>query len=228
MTWTCDQVEARLSDYLEGLLQATERAEFEAHMHKCAECAPLVEGVRNLISGMQSVEQLEVPVPLVNNILDKTIGPREHVTFWQSLKNLLGGLATPKFAYGFASVAATLFIVLSAAGLSWRKPKLTDLNPSTMSRNISKQAHLKYAQAVKYVSDLRVVYEIQSRLRQSDNQLQTLPEETTPKSNQENTPGNDDHTRSQPKQQNRADEFLVRQVEMLAAQCPAMIERSFR
>jgi len=227
MTWTCDQTEARLSDYLEGLLQAPERAEFEAHMHGCAECGPLVESVRSLITEMQSVEQVEVPPQLIHSILDKTIGPREHVTFWQSLKNFLGGLATPKFAYGFASVTATLFIVLSAAGLSWRKPKLTDLNPSTMSRNITRQAHLSYAHAVKYVSDLRVVYEIQSRLRQ-DNQLQNLPEETTPKSNQENKPGNDDHTRSQPKQQNRADEFLARQVEMLAAECPVMIERSFR
>jgi hypothetical protein len=228
MTWTCDQVEAHLSDYLEGLLQAPERAEFEAHMHKCAECAPLVESVRSLITEMQSVEQLEVSAVLVNSILDKTIGPREHVAFWPSLKNFLGGLATPKFAYGFASVAATLFIILSAAGLSWRKPKLADLNPSSMSRNISRKAHQSYASAEKYVSNLRVVYEIQSRLRQSDNQLQNLPEETTPKSNQDNRPGSDDHTRSQPKQQNRANEFLVRQVEMLAAQCPAMMERSFR
>jgi len=228
MTWTCDQVEARLSDYLEGLLQAPERAEFEAHMHKCAECAPLADSVRNLISEMQSVEQLEVSPVLVNSILDKTIGPREHVTFWQSLKDFLGGLGTPKFAYGAASVMATLLILLSAAGVSWHKPKLSELNPATMVLNINRQYHLQKARAVKYVSDLRVVYEIQSRLRQSDNQLQTLPEETTPKSNQENTPGNDDHTRSQPKQQNRADEFLVRQVEMLAAECPAMIERSFR
>jgi hypothetical protein len=227
MSWTCDQIEARLSDYLEGLLQAPERAEFEAHVHDCAECAPLLESVRSLISEMQSVEQVEVPSQLVHSILEKTLGPREHVTFWQNVKNFLGGLATPKFAYGFGSVVATLFIILSAAGISWRKPKLTDLNPSTMSRNISKQAHLKYASAVKYVSDLRVVYEIQSRLRQSDNQLQALPEETTPKTNQENRPGNDDHTRTQPKQQNRADE-LVRQVELLAACAPAMIERSFR
>jgi anti-sigma-K factor RskA len=228
MTWTCDQVEARLSDYLEGLLQAPERVEFEAHMHKCAECAPLVEGVRTLISEMQSVEQLEVSPVLINSILDKTIGPQEHVSFWQSVKSFLGGLATPKFAYGFASVAATLFIVLSAAGLSLRKPKLADLNPSTMSHNISRKMHQSYANAEKYVTNLRVVYEIQSRLRQTDNQLQNLPEETTPKSNREGKPGDDDHTRTQPRQQNRADEFLVRQAELLAAECPVMIERSFR
>jgi hypothetical protein len=227
MSWTCDQTEARLSDYLEGLLQAPERAQFEAHAHGCADCGPLVASVRTLLTEMQSVEQLEVPQGLVDSILDQTLGPREHVTFWQGLKNFLGGLATPKFAYGFASVAATLFIVLSSAGISWRKPKLADLNPATMSRNISRQAHLSYAHAVKYVSDLRVVYEIQSRLRTPDN-LQGLPEETTPKTNQENKPGNDDHTRTQPKQQNRADELLLRPMEMLAAYYPTMIERSVR
>jgi anti-sigma factor RsiW len=226
MTWTCDQTEARLSDYLEGLMDAAERAEFEAHAHGCADCAPLVESVKSLLSEMQSMEPLEVPPRLVYNILDQTLGPREHVTFWQSVKNFAGGLLTPKFAYGFASVAATLFILISASGLSWRKPKLADLNPSSVARNVNRQAHLSYAHAVKYVSDMRVVYEIQSRLRQDD-QLQQVPQETTPKSNREDKPG-DDHTRTQPKQQNRADELLMRQFEMVAAELPAMFERSYR
>jgi len=229
MIWTCDQTEARLSDYLEGLLGAPERADFEAHVHTCAECAPLLKTVRSLMSEMQSVEQLEVPPRLVYRILDQTLGPREHVTFWQTVKNFAAGLATPKFAYGTASVMATLFILLSAAGLSWRKPKLTDLNPSTMSHNISRQAHLRYASAVKYVSDLRVVYEIQSRLRQEENQLQTVPEETVPRPKTENRPStNDDNSRTQPKQQNRANELLARQFEMLAAEFPVVAERSYR
>jgi anti-sigma factor RsiW len=226
MTWTCDQLEARLSDYLEGLMQAPERAEFEAHVHECADCGPLIESVRSLLGQMQEIQQEEVPPRLIYSILDKTLGPREHVTFGQRVRNFVSGLATPRFAYGAASVMATLFILVSASGISWRKPKLADLNPSTMSRNITRQAHLSYAHAVKYVSDLRVVYEIQSRLRQ-ENQLQSVPEETTPKSNNENRPG-DDHTRTQPKQQNRADELLAKQFEMLAAQCPAVLERSYR
>jgi anti-sigma-K factor RskA len=228
MTWTCDQTEARLSDYLEGLMATPERAEFEAHARVCAECGSLVESVRSLVSEMQSVEQMEVPPELLSRILDQTIGPREHVTFWQGLKRFAAGLATPKFAYGAASVVATLFIVLSASGLSWRKPKMADLTPSTVARNVNRQAHLQYAHMVKYVSDLRVVYEIQSRLRQDDNQLQPVQEETTPKSNQNKPGSSDDHTRMQPKQQNRADEVLVRQVELLAAECPAMLERSYR
>jgi len=227
MTWTCDQTEARLSDYLEGLLQGAERAEFEAHVHECAECGPLVESVRSLMSQMQAAEPLDVPPQLIRKILDQTLGPREHETFWQRLKNFAAGLATPRFAYGAASVMATLFILVSASGVSWRKPKLADLSPSTVMNNVSRGAHRSYAHAVKYVSDLRVVYEIQSRLRQDENQLQPVPEETAPKSNQNKPNSNDDHSRTQPKQQNRANE-LARQVEMLAAEFPVVMERSYR
>ena len=228
MTWTCDQIEARLSDYLEGILKGPERAEFEAHVHECAECAPLVENVRSLMSEMQSMEAVEVPPRLVYTILDQTLGPREKVSGWQAFQKFVRGLATPKFAYGAASVMTTLFILVSASGLSLRKPKLADLNPVTMSRNMNRQAHRGYAHVVKYVSDLRVVYEIQSRLRQDENQLQTVPEETSPKATPDKQQGpSDSHTRKDQKQQNRADE-LARRVQMLAAECPVMFERGYR
>ena len=207
-------------------MTAPERAEFEAHARDCADCGPLLDSVRSLISEMQSIGPLDVPPQLIYNILDRTLGPREHATFWQSFKRFLGGLATPKFAYGTASVMATLFILLSASGLSFRKPKLSDLNPSNVARNVNRQAHLSYAHMVKYVSDMRVVYEIQSRLRQDENQLQAVPEQGTPKSNTDKP--SDDHTRTQPKQQNRADDIVARQLEMLAEQCPVILERSYR
>ena len=228
MTWTCDQIEARLSDYLEGALQGPERSEFEAHTRTCAECGPLLENVRGLISDMQSAEPLNVPPHLVRSILDHTLGPRENVGGWKGLQNFVRGMATPRFAYGLASVMATCVILLNASGLSFKKPKLADISPSTVVRNIDRGYHLARARTVKYVSDLRVVYEIQSRLRQDENQLQVTPEDNTPKSEQQNQPGHsDDHTRTQPKQQNRANE-LVRQVQVLAAQCPMTWERSYR
>jgi len=73
-----------------------------------------------------------------------------------------------------------------------------------------------------------VVYEIQSRLRQDQNDLQVAPEQDAPKSTPEEQPGQkDDHTRTQPKQQNRAN-GLARQVELLAAEGPMVLERSLR
>ena len=229
MTWTCDLIEARLSDYLEGLLQEPERAAFEAHANSCADCAPLVASVRGLVGEMHAMVELEAPPRLVYSILDKTLGPRETVTGWQGFLNAIRGLATPKFAYGAASVMATLFIVLGASqGFSLRKPKLADLRPAAIYQSADRGVHLVRARCVKYVSDLRVVYEIQSRLRQDENNLQTTPEEMLPKSSPEKNPGQtDDHKPSQPRQQNRANE-VSRQLEMLAAELPLLCERSIR
>jgi anti-sigma factor RsiW len=228
MTWTCDQIEAQLSDYLEGLLQAPERAAFEAHAQDCPECAPLLASVKILVNELHAMEEVEAPPRLIYSILDKTLGPRETVTGWQAFRNFIRGLATPKFAYGIASVMATLIILLGASGISLRKPKLADLQPANIYRNADRRAHLAYAGTVKYVSDLRVVYEIQSRLRQDQNDLQVAPEDNAPKSAPEKKPGqNDDHTGVQPKQQNRANE-IARGVEMLAAECPVVLNRSFR
>lgn len=228
MTWTCDQIEARLSDYLDGLLTGSERAEFEKHAEGCAHCTPLLTSVKSLVSEMHAMEEVEVPPRLVYAILDQTLGPRETATGWKAFLNYMRGLASPKFAYGAASVMATFVILLGASGFSWRKPKLADLSPTNVYRSADRQIHLGYARGVKYISDLRVVYEIQSRLRQDQNDLQAPPEETRPNSTPEKDPGQtDDHTRTQPRQQNRANE-IARRVEMLAAEGPMILGRSYR
>jgi hypothetical protein len=228
MTWTCDQIEARLSDYLDGLLVGPERAEYEAHVKDCADCEPLLASVNSLLSEMHGMEQLEVPPRLVYSILDKTLGPRETVSGWQGFWNFLRGIGSPKFAYGAASVMATCMIIIVASGTSLRKPKLADLRPANVYLTGSRWVHLNYARSVKYVSDLRVVYEIQSRLRQDQNDLQSTPQQSLPKSSPDKDPGQtDDHKPAQPRQQNRANE-VARQLEVLAALFPVMHERSRR
>lgn len=227
MTWTCDQIEARLSDYLDGLLPVPERSEFEKHAAECAQCAPLVASVKSLVSELHAMAEVEVPKQLVYTVLEQTLGPRETVSGWKAFLNFIRGLASPKFAYGAASVMATFVILLGASGFSWKKPKLADLSPTNLYLHADRVVHRKYAQSVKYISDLRVVYEIQSRLRQDQNDDLQAPEETRPKSTPEKDPGEtNDHTRA-PRQQNRANEMAY-QLEMLAAECPLILERSYR
>ena len=228
MTWTCEQIEARLSDYLDGVLAGAERAAFDAHVASCAECAPLLASVRGLVGGMQAMEEVEAPPRLVYAILDKTLGQRETVSSWQAVLGFLRGLASPKLAYGAASVFATCIVLVYASGFSLRKPKLADLRPATVYQNADRKVHMAIASSVKYVSDLRVVYEIQSRLHEEQSNLQVSPEESLPKSNPEKEPGQtDDQKPAQPRQQNRANE-LARQMEALAAECPVLYERSLR
>jgi hypothetical protein len=95
-------------------------------------------------------------------------------------------------------------MLVSISGFNWKKPKIADLSPVNIVRNTNRQAHLAYARSTKYVSDLRVVYEIQSKLRQ-DNSLPTNNQGPTPDSNRPKDPGRTDGTNpATPRQENRA------------------------
>jgi Putative zinc-finger len=216
MTWTCEQIEARLSDYLDGALTGLERTDFDSHVNGCERCTPLVSSVTHLVSGMHAMEQVAEPPRLVYAILDKTLGPREAVTGWRVVLAWLRGMASIRFAYGALSVVATLIIFATASGFNWRKPKLADLEPANMYRNADRQVHLVYARGTKFVNDLRVVNEIQSRLRE-DNEIPTTPESTVPESSPAKQPGQTDRSQpASPRQQNRAND-VSRQLEYLAA-----------
>jgi anti-sigma factor RsiW len=221
MSWSCEQTETRLSDYLDGLLHPSELAEFSAHVPTCARCAPLVASVSSLLTGLHEMEQIEPPPRLVYAILDKTLGPRETLTGWRAVFGWVRGIASIRFAYGALSVAATLIILVTASGFNWRHPKLADLKPATIYHSANSNAHLAYGRSVKFVNDLRVVNEIQSRLRE-DNDLRANPESTVPEKSPQKQPGRSDGSKpATPRQQNRATD-LARHVEMLAMALPGV------
>ena len=217
MNWTCEQTEARLSDYLDGLLQPAEQAAFDFHVNGCERCTPLVAGVSHVLGTLQTLAQVEPPPQLFGAILTATLGPRS----WRRAKRWLRGLQSPRFVYSAVSVAATFVVILTATGFSFRKPKLADLAPATIYRRTNSQVHLVYAHTVKVVSDLRVVYEIQTRLNENDQNPATR-EQSTPKNSPDKQPGRTDNTNpSAPKQQNRADE-LGRNLRVLASEFPVL------
>jgi anti-sigma factor RsiW len=221
MNWTCEQIEARLSDYLDGAMGPASRAEFDAHVNGCERCAPLVAELSHVLTKLHTMAQIEPPPRLVYNILDKTLGRREAVTGWRGVLAWVSDMGSLRFAYGALSVIATLGIMVTAVGFNWRKPRLADLRPEVLYHNIDKRAHLVYGRGTKFVNDMRVVSEIQSRLRENQD-MQATPESTMPQSYPEKQPGSTDGSQpSSPKQQNRAN-GLARPLEMLADEMPLL------
>jgi hypothetical protein len=230
MTWNCEQTELLLTDYLDGLLQPEQQRAFDVHVNGCERCTPLVASVTHAVANLRALPELEAPPRLVYNILDATLGPRETVSGWAAFRAWVRGMASPRFAYGSLSVAATFLMLVTASGFNWKKPKIADLSPVNIYRGTNRQVHRAYARSTKYVSDLRVVYEIQSRLRQ-DNELPTRNEGTVPDSNQQKEPGRTDGTApASPRQQNRADDVnshlpvLAEELPVLSGLCFVLIE----
>ena len=216
MNWNCEQTEARLSDYLDGVLHPAEQAAFDLHVNACERCTPLVAGVSRVLGTLHTLAQVEPRPQLFDSILTATLGPQS----WRRAKRWLRGLRSPRFVYSAVSVAATFVVILTASGF-WKKPKLADLAPATIYRNTNRRAHLVYAQSAKFVSDLRVVYEIQTRLNENEQNPATR-EQTIPQDSPGKQPGRTDNTNpSAPKQQNRSDE-LGRNLRVLAAQFPVV------
>ena len=163
--WNCALTEERLSDYLDGILSPAEAAAFSAHASGCDACGKLVAQVGGLVKQMRALDALEMPPQLIPKILASTLGPRTQTAGWQRWFAWVPQLWQPRFAMGVVTVAATVAIILYTSGMSPAKLKKADLSPANVFRTANRQVHLTYARSAKFVNDLRVVYEIQTRLQ---------------------------------------------------------------
>lgn len=162
MAWTCEQTEDQLLDAIEGNIDSAERALLDAHLADCAKCRQLAAGVRRTVEALHHLPPVEPAPWLVPKIIERTSGPRQvHRFRWFGW---LDWLAQPRFAMGVVAVIISLSILLRA--LSGGAPSsLAAMNPLQLYRQVDRRAHLVYARSVKFISDLRVVYEIQSRFQ---------------------------------------------------------------
>jgi hypothetical protein len=161
MDWNCTLTEERLSDSLDGTLLPEDAAAFAAHSAGCANCTKLIAQVSGLVGRMQRVELLETPPLLAGKILEATLGVRRQKPVPTSWFGWAQAIWQPRFAMGIVTVAASFLIVFHAAASPASR---TTMNPVNLIRSANRQVHLTYARGAKFVNDLRVVYEIQSRM----------------------------------------------------------------
>lgn len=179
--WSCEQTEAQICDYLDGTLASEARTQFESHAASCARCGSMLANVNGLVRNLRRLEPLVEPPHLSSAILDATLGPRRHKFTWRTWLGWLRPIAQPRFTYGTVSVLVTVIVISHALGIQWRKPALADLNPVNVVHAANRQTHQAYARSVKFVSDLRLIYEIQTRLHPQNESEQTAePSAETP------------------------------------------------
>ncbi len=183
------EVENLTSDYLEGLLEPGLRMEVEGHLSTCPSCGEMVEDVRRAMELCHAAPALEPSPWLVKKIMLATVGERKP-GWTERLAAFFRPTVQPRIAYTVAMAVFSLSIIVNAAGINLRHLTVEDLNPRTWFLRANRARHVYAARAEKFYYDLRVVLEIESRLRQ----LRTHSEEEPEAPKQEPTPGGSTNT----------------------------------
>lgn len=170
----CLEVEVLLADALDGALHGPTLAAFEAHQQDCTTCRSMVEEVRAGMHLLQGLDEAEPPRNLVHNILAQTIGalPSEHAIVkprgegWMEklkarLATVFAPVVTPRFAMSFGMAFFSITMLLGIAGFHFADLRHWDLS----SRGITKTYYATQARVMRYYENMRLVYEIESRVR---------------------------------------------------------------
>jgi hypothetical protein len=197
----CAECEGLLAEAVDGALHGSTLAAFEAHRQSCAVCRAMVEEATAGMHWLKGLDEIEPPHHLVHNILAQTIGalPSEHVVVaprgdgWLDrlkgrLAPIFAPVATPRFAMSFGMAFFSITMLLSIAGLHISDLRRLDLS----SKGIAKTYASAQARVFRYYDNIRLVYEIESRVR-------NLRRVATPEKQEEPAPKN------QPKSDNRQD-----------------------
>ena len=201
----CTEVEALLAEILDGTLPGATQTGFEAHQQSCATCRTMVEEARAGMHWLKALDETEPPRNLVHNILAQTIGalPSEHAVvkprgegWFEKLKGRLAPMfapiATPRFAMSLGMAFFSITMLLGIAGFHFADVRRWDLS----SKGIHKTYYEAQARVMRYYENKRVVYEIESRVRDlrragtpdrnTQQQEQQQPQQEAPAPNQKN------------------------------------------
>ncbi|MDE3188135.1 MAG: zf-HC2 domain-containing protein [Acidobacteriota bacterium] len=226
----CGQWETLLADALDGLLRPEDEATFTAHMATCPACTALFEEARR---GREWLEFLspepEVPEGLLDRILAST-GPGHEASrslatagsnvlpmppAWQR-PGVIGRIrrfAEPRLLMTAAMAFFSIALTLNLTGVRVTDLRMSNLRPSAMRSYMERQLTVASTPIIRYYDHLRLVYEVESRMRDlrrtsqgegTDYQQQDDAQPVQPGESKKNPTGKDGGSRVAPPQQSGA------------------------
>ena len=193
----CSQFEGMLSDALDGILSEEARGAFEAHATGCSVCGPMLAEARQGMLWMQGLEDLEPPKNLVHNILagtsaakaDEKAAPRRlkpgwAIRVWKPIRGVVAGMMQPRFATSFSMAFFSLSLTLTLAGVKLTDLIHTDWHPGAVGRAIVLHYTQLESRVVRYYKNMRLVYEIESRVHELKKNSPTPSDQQQPPAEQ--------------------------------------------
>ncbi len=168
---TCAAVEELLADYFDGTLGPETAAAVERHLAGCAECAALAEDARSAMQFMAGVDEPAVPPYLVNRIMHAApsrwtgrFEQRDGFRGW--VNRLISPVLQPRVVMGAMMTVLSLSMMTRCAGAPNHPLTASDLDPAKVWSAFDGRIHRTWERTVKTYESMRVVYEVQTRLRE--------------------------------------------------------------
>jgi len=224
----CGHWETLLADALDGLLRPEDEATFSSHMATCPACTALFEESRR---GREWLEFLaaepEVPEGLLDKILAAT-GPGQVAGYglvdgsdvlpmpqpWQrpGFMARIRRFAEPRLMMTAAMAFFSIALTLNLTGVRLSDLRASNLRPSAIRSFMERRLTLASTPIIRYYDHLRLVYEVQARVRelrrsnqgennQNQNQDQKSTQPAAPGESKQNPPHKDGGSRVDPPQQ---------------------------
>jgi hypothetical protein len=189
----CGHWETLLAEALDGLLRPEDEATFASHKAECAACAALFEEARR---GREWLDFLsaepEIPTGLLDKILAQT-GPGQAAGFgllspvasapggiplhgaqpappprWQrpGFMGYVRRFAEPRLMMTAAMAFFSIALTLNLTGVRLTQLRWSNLRPTAVRAFMQRQITVASTPIVRYYDHLRLVYEVQSRVRE--------------------------------------------------------------
>ena len=190
----CEEWELLLTEALDGLLAESDRKAFDTHAGECQVCAQLLGQAKQGQEWLRYLEaEPEAPSDLVERIVGKTSGMAAGGPLAVAAAAGMSPAAAPVHVLGLPmrrfvwdtrmmmTVAMAFFsiaLTLNLAGVKLTNLKLADLTPASMETNLTRQFYGAKSSLVRYYDNLRLVYEVESKmrdLRKAEQMQQTQP-----------------------------------------------------
>jgi hypothetical protein len=179
----CGHWETLLADALDGLLRPEDEATFTSHMATCPACTAMFEEARR---GREWLEFLstepEIPEGLLDKILAAT-GPGQVAGYglvtgsgnvlpmppaWQrpGFMGRVRRFAEPRLLMTAAMAFFSIALTLNLTGVKLADLRVSNLRPSAVRSFMQRRLTMASTPIIRYYDHLRVVYEVQSRMRE--------------------------------------------------------------
>ena len=225
----CGQWETLLADALDGTLRPEDESTFSSHMAGCTACTALFEEARR---GREWLDFLsaepDLPEGLLERILAQT-GPGQAAGYglvadsgtaaiagvplaivtpkWQKpgFMGLVRRFAEPRLMMTVAMAFFSIALTLNLTGVRLSQIHLSDLRPVALRSFMQRRITMASTPIVRYYDHLRLVYEVQARVREMkrNTEIEEQPQQSHPsgESQKNNQNQKDGGSRVSPPQQ---------------------------